>query len=192
MYKHAGQGFTQSCFSKGFTLIELLVAVLIIGILAAIAVPQYQKAVTKSKATQILTSVKNLANAQEIYYLNNYSYATDFGKLDIDFNSLSSRSISILGTYVTSTDAVRYNEIFELVISPHTRITFSTGTFLKGKYKGCGFMITHGNNAYLKPNLYCHESIVTQKTPGVFCTELFNGTLVYTDTGWGTRFYKLP
>ncbi len=71
---------------KGFTLIELLVVVLIIGILAAIAVPQYQKAVFKSRLTQGIIYVRAIRDAQEIYYLANGEYAAgeDIKKLDLN------------------------------------------------------------------------------------------------------------
>ena len=68
---------------KGVTLIELLVVVLIIGILAAVALPKYELAVEKSRAAEPLAVLRSLQNAQEVYYMANGSYATDVSLLDI-------------------------------------------------------------------------------------------------------------
>ena len=59
---------------QAFTLIELLVVVLIIGILAAVAVPQYQKAVEKARLTQHIVTIRALYDALERYRLANGNY----------------------------------------------------------------------------------------------------------------------
>ena len=72
------------CPHGGFTLIELLVVVLIIGILAAIALPQYQRIVDKTRFSTLMITTKALADANERFYLTNDRYSTNFAELDID------------------------------------------------------------------------------------------------------------
>ena len=68
----------------GFTLIELLVVVLIIGILASVALPQYNKAVAKTRAAEVWTLTKSFYDAQKIYYMANGQYTDDLTNLDIE------------------------------------------------------------------------------------------------------------
>ena len=81
--------------SRAFTLIELLVVVLIIGILAAVAVPQYQKAVLRSRFVNIKVNMAAMIQAQRRYYLANNEYAADKGDLDISTSACFTNSGNI-------------------------------------------------------------------------------------------------
>ena len=68
---------------KGFTLIELLVVVLIIGILSAVALPQYSRAVEKSRAAEALTIADAVHKSVTLYYLATNSFPSSLDELDI-------------------------------------------------------------------------------------------------------------
>ena len=70
--------------NAGFTRIELLVVVLIIGILAAIALPKYEQAVAKARYMKLLPLVRAINDAENLYYMANGDYTLDFSELDID------------------------------------------------------------------------------------------------------------
>lgn len=83
-------GIYQKLFSgkknAGFTLIELLVVVLIVGILSAVALPQYQAAVEKARVARMLPLFKNIQLAREAYKLANGMNTADLDLLDIEVN----------------------------------------------------------------------------------------------------------
>ena len=68
--------------NKGFTLIELLVVVLIIGILASIALPQYTRAVERSRMSEAVQVLGDLATAQSVFYMQHNAFASGLDDLN--------------------------------------------------------------------------------------------------------------
>ncbi len=68
---------------KGFTLIELLIVVVIIGILASFAIPNYRNTKGKARAAGLKSDLRNLATAQEAYFYDHITYTTNLTNLNI-------------------------------------------------------------------------------------------------------------
>ncbi len=173
---------------QAFTLIELLVVVLIIGILAAVALPQYQKAVEKSRATAIIPLLKAIGMAQEHYYLSKGTYADSFDKLDFTF-AFAGETKAI--TYSDLKD-VRSNTDWSIQLYPDINAVFASR--LNGPYAGAAFAYFYGDwgcpptsngIGICAPILTC--AVKNDAAGGVsagrdklskYCSELFNATKI--------------
>ena len=173
----------------GFTLIELLVVVLIIGILAAVALPQYQKVVEKSKATQAWAAIYSVAQAQEEYHMANGEYAQHFSDLSVEIPWTGTTAGFSAVSDTRSNDDWSF-QIYYLPSSGGVNMGLYM-TRLRGKYKGAGFIYFLSmppDNAHIK-KLLCREEQDFGAGYKNYCVKIFKGTHLWTS---GSRVYTLP
>lgn len=165
---------------NGFTLLELLIVVVIIGILAAVALPQYKKSVIKSKAAQMQNLLDTVIKASDLYYLQNAKYPKSFDDLDIEINLPTSST----RTCLNDMGYASIKQIGDFAIAIHKgndstlpHVNVIAAYFTTGKYKCRGFAriqewkTNHRNYTYCmeaRYNLACG----TYCENGIFCTDI--------------------
>ena len=122
---------------KGFTLIELLVVVLIIGILASVALPQYQKAVEKSRVSEAKVALRALRDAVELRGLSTGEAKLDVDDLDISIGTLDGR------VFVTKDFRVL---IDEYACNSSTVPSWTCGVFMAERIGGNYSVVLEGQN----------------------------------------------
>jgi len=78
---------------RGFTLIELLIVVVIIGILAAVAIPKFASTKGKANSSALRSDLRNLATAQEAYFYDNMKYAEDL--IDLQYRASNGVTVTL-------------------------------------------------------------------------------------------------
>ena len=168
-------------YKKAFTLIELLVVVLIIGILTAIALPQYQKTVEKSKSTQALILLKAIEQSYLSYYLANATYATKFNELDIEIPFTGNTPFL---TYDGATDTLS-NSDWSVQIENTQYYKVLIMARISGPYKGAYFYITYfpdtSNGIRCAERKSTNVAFTFEKNEGDYCHDIIQGTFLTED-----------
>ena len=113
---------------KGFTLIELLIVVAIIAILAAIAVPNFLEAQTRSKVARVKADQRSLATALESYYIDNNSYPAQDSSYSPDHHGANQRSNASAELRLLPTLRIK-SDVNDNLFTITTPVTYVTSYF---------------------------------------------------------------
>ncbi|MCR5504763.1 MAG: prepilin-type N-terminal cleavage/methylation domain-containing protein [Elusimicrobiaceae bacterium] len=163
---------------KGFTLIEILVAVLIIGVLAAIAIPGYRKSVEKAKAAEAVAVLNEAAKAEQDFALNSSRYTSYWEDLIVNQPNVVAGTVYCLkGTNTANQDDCGSDSIYKvkLTVGDNDKsVVMATRTPNNpyADYKLFKFM--NGD-----PNIYCKAATNSQTD---ICTVLGLPTRILPET----------
>ena len=174
---------------RGFTLLELLVAILIIGVLAAVALPQYRRAVAKAEAAQLYEAVMSLKETVQGYYMIHDKWPTKLEDLDLKYE-LPIVSGSVCDSSNVSGGVMR-NEKYEFLVYSGNSFAQVSGRFADGPYKCTGFsaFFEYLEFPILENKFLCYEKIEGHSTRGVknkkgdFCEKVMGYRFLSADSG---------
>ena len=157
--------------TKAFTLIELLVVVLIIGILAAVALPQYNKAVLKSRYVQMIAFARPTYTAWTAHYIANGEYTDNWDELAIDLPG----------------QLTNWNALGDTIRKGNYKCILSDGEHADHFIRlSCVYTDVHGNEIMyiMYPNGSVQCQTQTNWTSGMEVCKSLGGKLRSTDTSW--------
>ena len=179
---------------SGFTLIELLVVVLIIGMLASVALPQYQKVVEKSRATQGIILLKAVYQAAQMYQMEHGEWPRSFEELSVSFPFPGNTPWN---TYFVQVADTISNQEWSLQLIQSNSVNGVEIGRLDGAYRGSGFGIYehHVYGEVPKKEIVCLErnnhGVALASERGDYCIKIFGGKQVYGGEGTYAHIYSL-
>lgn len=178
---------------KGFTLIELLVVVLIIGVLAAIALPHYRRAVAKAQAAQLQTLVSSVVKSIQRYYMVQGKYPISFDEIDLGVEWKNTTDNVCDVAVASSNKGIRQSGDYQIILNYREDSEFKVilGLFSKGQYKCTGIAYFIEGKGVPLNQLICEEATYnrgTKNQSGDFCEKVMGKTYFGQKYSWW-QFY---